>query len=98
MQESTYRRLTLTLVWSVVVEVVFCLVTGFAWLPAVWWCFHYPAYFLMFGWLDPESGSFWHAILWWLFMFSAGVFQWWLIFLAGSWVFRHFRRKHDTAV
>jgi hypothetical protein len=51
----------------------------------------------MFGWLDPEDGPFWHTVLWWLFTFSAGVFQWWLIILAGSWVFRHFRWKHDTA-
>src|SRR5271165_6703890 len=70
-----FKRFGLTLVWSVVVEVVFCLVTFCAWLPGVWWFFHYPAYFLMFGWLEPESGPFWHEILWWLLMFSAGVFQ-----------------------
>lgn len=79
-------------------EVAFCLVAifgGCAWLAVVWRCFHYPAYFLMFGWLDPETGTFWQAILWFLFMFSAAVFQWWLIILAGIWIFRHFRRRHD---
>ena len=92
-----FKRFGKTLVWSVVVEAVFCFVTVLAWLPAVWWCFHYPAYFLMFGWLDPETGDLWQVMLWWLFTFSAGVFQWWLIILAGRWLFRHFRSKHDHA-
>jgi hypothetical protein len=79
---------------------VFCLVAifgGCAWLSAVWGCFHYPAYFLIFGWFDPETGDLWQAILGYLFMFSAAVFQWWLIILAGSWIFRHFRQNHDHA-
>ena len=95
-----FKRFGLTLVCSIVAEAVFCLVAifgGFAWLGVAWWCFHYPAYFLLFGWLDPDTGDLWQAILWFLFMFSAAVFQWWLIILAGSWIFRHFKRKHDHA-
>ena len=95
-----FKRFGLTLVWSVVVEVVFCLVAfsgGCAWLATVGWCFHYPAYFLMFGWLDPENGDLWQAILWFSFMFSAAVFQWLLIIRAGGWIFQHIRRKHDHA-
>jgi len=94
------KRFGLTLVWSIVVEAAFCLVaifSGCAWLSAVWWCFHYPGYFLMFGWLDPDTGDLWQAFLWFLFMFSAAVFQWWLIILAGIGIFRHFSPKHDKA-
>lgn len=93
-----FNRLGLTLVCSIVVEAVFCLVailSGFAWLGTVWWCFHYPAYFLLFGWLDPDTGDLWQAFLWFLLMFSTAVFQWCLMILGGRWIFRRFRRKND---
>ena len=95
-----FKRFGLTLMGSVAVEAVFCIVAIFGGgdlLATLWWCFHYPAYLLMFGWLDPDTGGLWQAILWFLFMFSAAVFQWWLIILAGSWIFRQFRRKRDHA-
>jgi hypothetical protein len=93
----------LPLLLSVLVEIAFYLVmvfSGFDWLILVWWCFHYPAYFLIcliFGWRNPESIGLWQAFFWVVFMLSAAVFQWFLIILAGTWIFRHFRRKHDKA-
>jgi hypothetical protein len=89
----------LTLALSIVVEVLFvlgCLFLGDArpnWLSQTFKSFHYPAYFLIFGWLDPDSGDILQVVLWCLFMFSVAVFQWWLIILASVWVFRHFRTK-----
>ena len=94
-----YKTLVLTLALSVVAEVLFLLVCLFLGdnrpdcLSQTFKSFHYPAYFLIFGWLDKDSGEIWQVVLWCLFMFSAAVFQWSLIILASVWIFRHFRRK-----
>ena len=92
----------LTLMLSVVFEILFYGVMiffgGDNWLSQTFAYFHYPATFLMFGWIAPDTGVAWQAILWVLIFFSVAVLQWWLIVLAAIWMFRHFRRRHDPAV
>ena len=93
-----FRKLGLTLALSIVMEVlcflvVFCLDENLpTWLIQTFKRFHYSAYFLIFSWLNPDSGETWQIVLWSLFMISAAVCQWWLIILASMWVFRHFKR------
>lgn len=105
MRHFTFKTFALTLFLSVVVELLFYLVCVFCgssenqpnWVTQAFKGFHYPAVFLVFGWLDPESGVLWRAILFALILFSVAVLQWWLIILAAILMFRHFRTRNDNA-
>ena len=100
MRRFSFITLGLTLALSVVAEILFYVVFIFCgsanqpnWLSQTFACFHYPATFLMFGWIAPDTGVAWQAILWVLIFFSVAVFEWWLIILAAIWSVRYFRRK-----
>jgi hypothetical protein len=100
MRTFRFKILGLTLALSIGAEVLFFLASCFLdsadqpnWLNQTFKGFHYPAYFLIFGWLDPENGPIWQIVLWGFFMVCAAVIQWWLIILTSVWVFRYFRKK-----
>jgi hypothetical protein len=84
---------------SVVFELSFFVVTLFSggddWFSQAFACFHYPATFITFGWLAPDDGVYWQAVVWVLLEFLVAVLQWWLIILTAIWTIRYFRRKHD---
>jgi hypothetical protein len=93
-----------TLFLSVLLEIllfVVCIFFGKGdhpnWFDQAFAAFHYPAVFLIFGRVAPDTGILWQAAVWVLFIFSVAVLQWWLIILTAIWMIRRFKRKCDQA-
>jgi cell division protein FtsW (lipid II flippase) len=104
MRHINFITIGLTLALSVMVEILSYVAYIFfgkgdqpSWFDQAFAMFHYPAVFLIFGWVAPDTGVFWQAVVWVLFIFSVAVLQWWLIILAAIWLIRHFRRRHEPA-
>jgi hypothetical protein len=60
--------------------------------------FHYPGYFVLFGWLDPEQGVLWRAIAWAGLMIGSGILQWLVLFLTVLLGCHWLRRKSVSRV
>ena len=100
MHRLNFIKAGLTLALSIVLEIVFGFVLMFFgnsdqpnWINLAYGVFHYPAIFLIFGWVDPDAGNFWQAVVWVLFLITVALLQWCLIILGVTWIIRYFRRK-----
>ena len=98
----------LALIFSVVVEglyfgayEIFGTVTEFGtntnfWSRSYFW-FHIPAMIATDHLVPMGHGAVLLDAIGFIVYFSFAAFEWWLIFLAAIWMFRHFRRRYDPA-
>jgi hypothetical protein len=97
MRRLKFVTLGVTLALGFVLEVLFHLVLAFfgskAWLTEAFYWFHYPAVFLMFGWLDSDQGVPWQTALYVLIYSSIAVLQWCLLILAAIWTVQYFKSE-----
>jgi hypothetical protein len=85
MRPTLSRWFGWALLLSIVAELLFGLVFLFSSSDIVrllFRGFHYPGYFALFGWLDPEQGVLWQAIVWAVLLIFSGIVQWLVLFLA----------------
>ena len=101
----SYKTLVVTLGLSFVLEITFFVLHGYFnnatedykaptdWLSRLFGWFHTPAGFLGACISSVDTGSIWRGLVGFLIFILVAVLEWWLILLAGIWIFRHFRKK-----